>query len=267
MTAIPAHEIRHLDTRCLGRTVWAYPRLDSTNSLALELASDIANDGLVLLADEQTSGRGQYGREWTAPPGSSVLMTVLVLPPPALRRPALLTAWAAVSVCQAISDIVDLQPIIKWPNDVLIAGRKVCGILIEQRNTGHAEKPLAAAVGIGLNVSQTSDFFAQVNLPQAGSLLTLSGKRLDARTVAERLIRRLDEGYDGLMCGQTQKLESAWKNLLDLVGKQVLVETARGQTNGRIIDISWEHIVLDCADGVLPIPPESIRRLGGAPAV
>ncbi len=188
MDMIPPHEISHLNTRRLGRRIWTFPRVDSTNSLALTLANDFGNDGLVLLADEQSAGRGQYGRVWTAPPASSVLLSVIVMPPPALRRPVVLTAWAAVAVCETVLEVADLHATIKWPNDILVSGKKVCGILIEQRNTGHADWPLAAAVGIGLNVSQTAEFFAEAELPLGGSLGTLSGKTLEARAVAERLI-------------------------------------------------------------------------------
>src|ERR1019366_3193428 len=130
--------------------------LDSTNSLALSLAHDPTQNGLVVIAHAQSAGRGQYGRSWHAPPGSSVLLSVLLFSPPTLRRPSLLTAWAAVSVCEAILKLADLDAQIKWPNDVLVQGKKVCGILIEQRTITHADFPLATVVGIGLNVSQTT---------------------------------------------------------------------------------------------------------------
>src|SRR5258707_6199345 len=93
-----------LPTRQLGKCVRVYDCVDSTNALALARGNDTEQHGLVVLALEQTAGRGQYGRTWHAPPGSSVLMSVLLFPPPALRRPCLLTAWAAVSVCEAIGD-------------------------------------------------------------------------------------------------------------------------------------------------------------------
>src|SRR5205085_1659985 len=157
----------------------------------------------VLLADEQRAGRGQYGRTWTATPGSSVLLTALLFPPAHLRRPALLTALAAVSVCETIREVTGLQAVIKWPNDVLVQGRKVCGILIEQRNTGLAGQPPAAAVGIGLNVAQKPDFFLQADLPEAGALASLSGREHQARHVAECLIARLDLEYVRLLEGDT----------------------------------------------------------------
>ena len=258
---IPPHDIGHFNTRRLGRRLWTFPCVDSTNALALSLSNDPANDGLVLLAEEQTSGRGQYGRTWTAPPGSSVLLSAVLLPPPLLRRPALLTAWAAVSVCETILEVAGLEATIKWPNDVLVEGRKVCGILIEQRNTGNADAPLAAAVGIGLNVRQAADVFVHANLPLAGSLASLSGKVLETRWVAEQLIRQLDNVYDRLLAGDMTTLEVFWKRRLGLVGTQVLVETAHQQHQGKLMDVGWDGVVLEGAAGLVRLVPESVRHI------
>src|SRR5205823_1445834 len=87
-----------LPTKHLGRRILVFDELDSTNSLAAQLAHEPDNAGLVILADRQTAGRGQHGRTWQCPPRSGVLMSVLLFPPPGLRRPAVLTAWAAVCV-------------------------------------------------------------------------------------------------------------------------------------------------------------------------
>ena len=134
-------DIWHFDTRRLGRCVLVFDRLDSTSNVAAALAGSADGDGLAVLADEQTGGRGQHGRTWTCPAGSGVLLSVLLFPPAPLRRAAILTAWAAVSVCETVLELTGLEARIKWPNDVLVRGRKVCGILIEQRVVRGAERP------------------------------------------------------------------------------------------------------------------------------
>src|SRR5262245_17248228 len=125
-------EIWHLDTRHIGRRVLVFDQLDSTNSQAAALAEDAANAGVIVLADTQSAGRGQHGRSWQCPASKGVLLSVLLFPPVPLRRPVLLAAWAAVAVCETIRDCTGLDSTIKWPNDILIRGKKVCGILIEQ---------------------------------------------------------------------------------------------------------------------------------------
>ncbi len=252
-----------LDTRRLGRTIRVYSLLDSTNTLALALADDpSAHDGLGILAHAQSAGRGQFSRSWTAPPGSSVLLSVLLFPPPELRRPALLTAWSAVAVAAAILETTGLHARIKWPNDVLIQGKKVCGILIEQRNSGRPEAPLATALGIGLNVGQSAAYFAQAQLPRAASLTSLSGQILEIRTVAETLLRHLDDDYHRLLTGDTIPLETLWKRRLGLVGTQVVVELAQDTRTGRLLDVTLDALILEASGGAIErIAPELVRHM------
>ena len=261
MTMPTPETVWSLDTKHLGQRIAVHPCLDSTNALGLSLGHDPTQHGLVLLAREQTAGRGQYGRSWQAPPGSSVLLSVLLFPPPALRRPALLTAWAAVSVCETILALANLQAMIKWPNDVLILGKKVCGILIEQRTTAHAEFPLATVVGIGLNVTQSAEMFEQAGLPDAASLASISGLAFVREDVAIKLIRHLDEQYHLLLEGDFLTLESLWKSRLGLLGKFVHVEGVHGHHRGRLLDVKLSALDLEVAGKVLRLMPESIRHI------
>jgi len=250
-----------LPTRQLGQRIHVFDCLDSTNTSALALGNDPAQHGLVVLARAQIAGRGQYGRSWQAPPGSSVLMSVLLFPPPQLRRPALLTAWAAVSVCETILKIADLQATIKWPNDVLLRGKKVCGILIEQRTTGHADFPLATVVGIGLNVTQSAEMFEQAGLPLAASLTSLSGLSLAFEDVAKELIRQLDEQYQSLLDGDLHTLESLWKTRLDLLGKHVVVEGVHLKFRGRLLDVTLDGLMVEKDGEPVRLLPEAVRHI------
>ncbi len=255
-------ETWQLDTARIGRRVQVHDLLDSTNALALSLGGEPGNDGLALLARAQTAGRGQHGRSWQAPAGSSVLLSVLLFPPPALRRPVLMVAWAAVAVCETILKLANTQAKIKWPNDVLIRGRKVCGILIEQRTTGHADHPLATVVGIGLNVAQPQEYFDAAQLSAATSLLLASNEVLTSDTVAQALLRQLDDDYQRLCDGDFTRLQSQWKGRLGLLGKPVHVEGVAQSHQGRLLDVTLDHVELQTADGrVLRLPPESVRHM------
>jgi BirA family biotin operon repressor/biotin-[acetyl-CoA-carboxylase] ligase len=246
-----------LDTRRLGRRVLVFDRLDSTNSRAAVLAEDRANDGVAILAHAQTAGRGQYGRSWLCRPGTGVLLSLLLFPPPPLRRPAVLTAWAAVSVCELIREAAGLQARIKWPNDVLIQGRKVCGILIEQAR--------GTVVGIGLNVNQSAEELAEASLPEAGSLAAIAGKPFDVAEVARGLIRRLDADYDALCGGDLATLETCWKGRLGLRGKAVTATCAGATHQGRLLDVSFAAVELEASPGrTLRLAPEMVKQLTAA---
>ena len=247
-----------LNTRHVGRRVLCHDRVDSTNSAAARLADDPANDGVAVLAAEQTAGRGQHGRRWQCRPGDGVLLSVLLFPPPPLRRPAVLTAWAAVAVCETVRRLTGLQARIKWPNDVLLRGRKVCGILIEQGR--------GAVVGVGLNLRQTPEHFAAAGLPHAASLAQFTDADLDARAAAEVLLRLMDEEYTRLCEGDLATLEACWKWRLGLLGREVIAERYDGPAHrGRLLELGFDGIALE-RPGTIPLalPPETVRHLESA---
>lgn len=249
----------HLDTRLIGRRVLVFDRLNSTNNFAASLPDDLANDGIVIVADTQSAGRGQHGRSWQCPPGAGVLLSALLYPPQELRRPVLLAAWAAVAVCETIDKTIGMEAQIKWPNDVLIQGRKVCGILIEQGR--------GTVVGIGLNVNQTEAMFAAAGLPQASSLGNFVGHILNCQQVTRSLIEALDVGYDHLCQGDRSTLEAEWKSRLGLLGKPVAVECHEGLQHGRLLQMTWSSLELQAVGGgMVTFAPEAVRHIEAVPA-
>lgn len=254
-------ETLHFDTARIGRRVLVYDAVESTNTLGAQLAlSDEDADGLVLIADHQRAGRGQYGRTWVSRPGSSLLMSVVLKPPPELRRPVILTAWVAVAVADAVYALTGAQARIKWPNDLLARGKKICGILIEQTSTGAGVTTVA---GVGLNVAQTADEFARANLPDATSLHALAGTPQDARSAAESVLRALDHEYMRLLAGERVAVEADWKWRIGLLGRQVLIELVGGEAaTGRLLDMSFDGLELeDTAGFVRVIAPESVGHI------
>ena len=240
---------------CVGQFRINLDTTDSTNSVAAAHASDPANHGLVVTAGTQSAGRGQYQRVWQAPAGSSVLMSVLLFPPESLRRPSLLTAWAAVAVCGAVVRITGIRPSLKWPNDVLIDGRKVCGILCES-GTHHV------VAGIGFNVNQSIEDFARMQLPDATSLAICSNRRLDVGEVTAILIEQLDEEYCRLRDGQLFDVEQRWSDLFGLIGREVLIDRMdSSRMVGTLRSMSFQEIVIEQAEAIQQVPPEAIRHL------
>lgn len=244
-----------LDTRHVGRRVLVFDSVASTNDVAAGLAADPDSAGTVVIADQQTAGRGQYGRAWQSRPGTSLLMSVLLAPPEELRRPVILTAWAAVGVGEAIRTLTGIQAKLKWPNDLLVRGKKVCGILIEQG--------AGTVAGVGLNLNQSSDDFAAAGLPDATSLALTAGTPIDPRVAAVAVIRRLDEEYARLLTGERVPLESDWKWRLGLLGRQVVAELADGsQLGGRLRDLSFEGVEIERSEyAVEVVRPEFVRQL------
>src|SRR5262249_12478617 len=158
----------------------------------------------------------------------------------ALRRPVLLAAWAAVAITETICEIAPVEARIKWPNDVLLDGRKVCGILIEQSR--------GTVAGIGLNVNQTAEAFAAAGLPEATALAQFTRTPLDVTGVARVLLNHLDLEYDRLCSGDLSNLETRWKERTGLLGKQVRVECHDRVHRGLLLDMAWDGLMLDVGE-------------------
>jgi BirA family biotin operon repressor/biotin-[acetyl-CoA-carboxylase] ligase len=173
---------------------------DSTNERAKELAGAGAPHGTLVTADEQTAGRGRQGRQWTASPGSAVLMSVVLR-----ELDELLPLAAAV----AVADAVPVDATIKWPNDIWVDGRKVAGILVEGR-----PQDGWAVLGVGLNVS-TGEFPAE--LAECATSLRLAGIEEGVEAVLGRLLRSLDEW----LAAPSERVLDTWRSLDALSGQRV----------------------------------------------
>jgi BirA family biotin operon repressor/biotin-[acetyl-CoA-carboxylase] ligase len=254
--------LRHIGRRHIHLDV-----TESTNTRAAEFAHDPANAGTVVTADLQVRGRGQHGRVWESPPGVSVLLSALLFPPPALRRPAILTAWAGVVVGETVLQVTGQQSKIKWPNDVLLRGKKVCGILIECGVTPFRGEPKASdphfVIGIGLNVNQSADDFARQELPDATSLSLAVGRKLNVQETSRLLIRNLDAEYDRLLGGEIEALEACWKWRVGLLGKPVTAELMDAtEVRGRLVEMSFAGLDVERPDGTARrLIPEEVRHL------
>jgi BirA family biotin operon repressor/biotin-[acetyl-CoA-carboxylase] ligase len=192
---------------------------DSTNERARELARAGAPHGTVVTADEQSAGRGRQGREWTAPPGHAVLMSLIVRG--LGREDAMLPLLAAVAVCEACERCAPVSCRIKWPNDVWIDGRKVCGILVEGR-----PQDGWAVVGIGVNVSTPS--FPDELAETATSLALAAGDAPERAEVLEALLASLER----LLAAPAADVLAAWRERDALLGADVAWNGGRGRAAG-----------------------------------
>jgi BirA family biotin operon repressor/biotin-[acetyl-CoA-carboxylase] ligase len=242
-------EVWRPETRHVGRPVYFFDELPSTNDYARDLPA-----GAVVVADFQTAGRGQYGRTWTARPGSSLLLSVVVDPPTELRRAVVLTAWVAVAVSESVRRLAGIPPRIKWPNDLYLNGKKVCGILTEQGRT--------VVCGIGLNVNQSAADFAIADLPGATSLAVEANVTFTVRDVTATVVQSLGDVYDRLLSGERAGLEAEWAAWTGLLGRSVVAESTDGsRVEGVVRHLGFDGVLLDSDGAVRALLPEHVRQL------
>ncbi len=216
-----------------------YDALSSTNSEAAAQARRGASEGLCVVAREQTAGRGRLGRVWRSPPGAGLYLSIVVRPRFMLSRFPLLTFAAALAVRDVISDlIVESRRVIdiKYPNDVLINGKKVCGILAEIVET---QLGTAAVIGIGINLTNEA---VAPDLPFATTLEIVAGKRFDAEIILRELLKSFRTRYAALQEpeGDAATLVAWAAHSSYAEGKRVRVtiynETFEGTTRGLTFD-------------------------------
>lgn len=222
-----------LATRRVGRPLWHYARVSSTMPLAHDLAAAGAAEGAVIIADEQTAGRGRRRRSWFAPPGSAILCSILFRPPLPPDRLFPLTAAIAVGLCVGVERATGLAPRVKWPNDLLLDGRKLAGVLASTRLAGGTLDHVV--VGFGLNVGlRPDDLPALDRAAPPTSLAVALGAAPDRVAVLTAVLTAIDDAYDLLLNGQVERIMDEWRARLAGLGESVRVETDTGPVEGTL---------------------------------
>ena len=230
-----------LTTRRLGRPTRFFPSIGSTNDVARGLAATGAAEGLLVLADEQTAGRGRLDRSWWAPPGTSVLMSLLLRPALPARRAGQLPMCLGLAAVEGIEAVTGIRPTLKWPNDVVWDGRKLGGMLTELRVDG--ERLDYAVLGLGLNVNLTFDEQAADGLAAtAVSLRMLAGRPVDRAALVIALLERCEVWYERVLSGES--LHTAWAARLDTLGRQVMVTLPAGTLTGVAVGVTPEGALI-----------------------
>ncbi len=177
----------------IGNEIIVLEQTTSTNDAVLRLAISETAEGLVVLAEHQTAGRGQRGNRWESAPGKGLWLSILLRPKIDIDQSARLTKWAAETVAHTIEQELTLSAAVKLPNDVYVDGRKVAGVLVEMR--AQEQQPYLAVAGIGVNVNHTAEDFPPELRASAGSLAMAAGRPLDRHLLAVALLRSLDRSY------------------------------------------------------------------------
>lgn len=218
---------QHLGTRVVGRRILVHAEVASTNVVASELADQGEPEGTVVVAETQTAGRGRMGRSWVSAPHVGLWTSILLRPPMHTGEATLLSQVAALSLAEAVAEMDSrLAPRIKWPNDLMLTGKKVAGILVEAKAEG--ERIDYAVVGIGLNCNHALTDFPPSLQASATSLALAVGKPVSRVHVAQALYRHLDTWYLRLIEGVHEPILSRISALSETVGKSVRVETGSG---------------------------------------
>lgn len=228
--------------RVVGRDIRVFKETASTNDTIEKLARDGAAEGVVVFAESQTSGRGRMGRKWSSPAGKGLWFSVLLRPELRPQETTRLTVAAATAIRRAIQISTNLSLEIKWPNDLLIDGRKVAGILTEL--SAETDRVRYVILGVGIDVNQTTSEIPQSLAGIAGSLRMASGVSQDRAQLAAVVLQEIDRDYARICRGEFDRLSAEWEEGCSTVGRNVSVRIGARLVKGRAESLDSDGALL-----------------------
>ncbi|MBI3304508.1 MAG: biotin--[acetyl-CoA-carboxylase] ligase [Deltaproteobacteria bacterium] len=235
--------VNQLQTRFLGKPLHFFATLDSTNTYAARLAREGAPEGTVVIADSQSGGKGRLGRSWVSPPQVNLYLSAILRPPVTAGVAPQLNLLAAVAVADTIVQVCGLTPAIKWPNDVLAGGKKVCGILAEMQTEANALR--AVILGIGVNINAPLGAFPDELRDKASSLFLAGGRLVDRPAFTASLLTHLEKWYVLWLEEGFPALRPAWeRHAAGLIGKQITVAAPEGTVAGTVLGLDSDGALL-----------------------
>jgi BirA family biotin operon repressor/biotin-[acetyl-CoA-carboxylase] ligase len=233
---------RSLKTERLGRKIHYFTEIDSTNVYAYKLARAGAEEGEIVIADGQTQGKGRMGRSWISPPYLNLYLSVILRPRLAANHAPQLTLMSALALAETIQSFIPYPPQIKWPNDILVGGEKLAGILSESSCEG--DRIQFVVVGIGVNLNFPKELMPEAIRETATSILSVLKRPVERSNFAQRLIQNLEQCYGDLEGRGFAYIASRWERFFHLRGKRVKVKILDSSILGRVTGIDTDGALL-----------------------
>jgi BirA family biotin operon repressor/biotin-[acetyl-CoA-carboxylase] ligase len=216
--------------RVIGREIQVFEETTSTNDVMSRMARSGVKEGMVIFAEAQTKGRGRMGREWISPPRKGLWMSALLRPNMSPQAATQLTIASATAMARAVTLQTGIVPEIKWPNDILIHGKKVAGILTEMSaELDHLQEVI---LGIGIDVNLGADEFPADLRKIATSLRIESGAMVDRAALAVHVLRELDRDYQRIQLGQFDDVAEEWQERCSTLGARINVRVGERVIRG-----------------------------------
>ncbi|MBW1677282.1 MAG: biotin--[acetyl-CoA-carboxylase] ligase [Deltaproteobacteria bacterium] len=235
-------EIRDgLETKVLGkRDIVCFTEADSTNTRAKDLATRGAPEGALVLSEKQTSGRGTKARNWFSPPRDGIYLSLILRPAIPPREAPVITLLTAVAVAEALLSLTRLKIAIKWPNDILVSGKKLAGILTEMTTQGDSIDYIVVGLGLNVNTPRFPDYIRD----KATSILIETGKRFSRVKVIREYLKWYEAYYEVFKNIGFEPVRKRWRKLTNMIGQQITVEMIDKRYSGEVQDIDKDGALI-----------------------
>ncbi|MBC2257761.1 biotin--[acetyl-CoA-carboxylase] ligase [Listeria booriae] len=227
-------------THFIGQHMSFHETVASTQLVAHQLVGEDAADGTVVIADEQKAGKGRLARPWDSQPGAGIWMSTILRPEIPMQQVPQFTFIASLAIAEAIENVTGLAPQIKWPNDLYINKRKVCGVLTEMQ--AEADQVRAIIIGTGINVNQTE--FPEELREKATSLAILAGNPVSRGALFGEIVQQLEKYYQLFLEQGFAPIKLLWEERAIPFNETIVAKTLRGEVRGTVKGISDEGILI-----------------------
>lgn len=270
-------ELKILVKGDFGREIIFHESIDSTNTLAMELAEKGVPHGTVIIADRQLKGKGRLGRTWFSPPKGNIYMSVIVRPEIEPKDATLLTIMSAISCARAVRNSTGIEAKIKWPNDLMVSERKLGGILTEMKSD--QDRIVFAVIGIGINVNVRLDMFPNDVRAVAASVIEelgrkettplrpplarvgWGGEKISRTLIIAAILNELERWFKVLIKGSRIQLINEWRKLSSTLGRKVKVVSGKDSFTGIAEDIDDEGML------ILRLPSGGLKKMSAGDVI
>ena len=249
MNYIDIFEIKkNLKGSFVGKNIYYEEKVDSTNTLARELSIKGVKNGSVVISDYQEKGRGRNGKIWTSPCGCNIYMSIILKPKFSPEVAQGMTILAAVSVADAIAEVVSLKPQIKWPNDILIGSKKVSGILTEMSTQNMIIEHIIVGIGINVNAEEND---IEDGIKNIATSLLIESKKTDGFTgllnrnkLITSILNKFDKYYEMFLSTGLSSVLQYYQKYFNMIGKEIEINIKDKRVKGQVVGIDSKGALL-----------------------
>jgi len=240
---LPWEITQNLDTKLLGKRVYYFDTIDSTQNFAAKIASNHNENGTIIVSKHQTDGKGRLERKWESPTGG-IWMSIIIQPEFNISYITLVPIATSLALCIAIEKILKIKPELKWPNDVTLKGKKVAGVLVDTSIISNEIENVVLGIGINFKIKPHELASTIKKTPNFYGVTTLVKKNEKALPLVQQFLYELENVFQLINSRRIKKIKSEWTKRSSTIGRNVSIITSEGNINGKAVKIDSDGALI-----------------------
>jgi len=240
---LPWEVTQNLNTEFLGKNVYYFNTIDTTQNFAMEIVTRNKMNGTIIIAKKQTGGRGRMKRKWKSPVGG-IWMSIIIHPKFSVSSTTLVPIAISLALCLAIEKILKIKPELKWPNDVTLKGKKIAGILIDTSIVSNEIENMVLGIGINFKIKPYELANTIKKTPNFYGVATLVNINDNAFPLVQQFLYELENIFRLINSGQIKKIKNGWTKRSSTIGRNVSIITNEGNLNGKAVKIDSDGALI-----------------------